>query len=270
MNKIAKNSSGSSRLLIIGGLSRSGTSMLQRICNAHPQIVMTYESRILLNTGRRFSGYFRGFGNNWQKKFRRLAEANGSRQYVTVWRFLTALMLRGYRRIDLAAIHHALESVFPQAACVGDKYPRYLFHLSEFVDYDDMRIVIIYRDGRDVAQSILQRVRTDWKDQVWAQNKLSTPQKIAARWVEAIEQMERYCDQIHIIRYETLVNNPEAEFARLAEYLGVDPAGFDYSGVKTNSIGKYKQGLTEEQLAEFMEVAGPTLERLGYGRTPNV
>jgi hypothetical protein len=33
---------------------------------------------------------------------------------------------------------------------------------------------------------------------------------------------------------------------------------------RTDSISKYKQGLTEEELADVIEIAGPTMEQLGY------
>nr|MBN1230025.1 sulfotransferase [Anaerolineae bacterium] len=254
-----------SNLLIIGGMSRSGTSMLQKICNGHPEIVMTYESRIFLNTGRRFPGYYRGLNKKKKRAtYKQLAALSGYTRHAAALRFMGPLLLQGYRKIDLAAVHRALQNLFPQAAYIGDKYPRYLYQLSEFADYADMRIVIIYRDGRDIAQSVLQRMRTDWKDKSWAEKNLRTPQDIAIRWVESIERMEAYRDRVYVIRYETLVNNPEAEFARLAEYLGIDPGGFDYSDITNASVGKYTQELTTQQLAEFMEVAGPTLERLGY------
>jgi hypothetical protein len=76
--------------------------------------------------------------------------------------------------------------------------------------------------------------------------------------------MERHADLLFIIRYEELVRDPQSSLAGLAEWLHVDSAGFDVDSVKASSIGKYRKGLTPEELDDVMRVAGPTLERLNY------
>ena len=251
-------------LLLIGGLARSGTSLLQELCNNHPQMTITYEFRSFLNTGKRFPEYFRGL----RKSGRRLNPNTPRKRRLLdlsfIWHFNLLILRRGLRRISIEHIHKTLQFIFPNAILVGDKYPFYLWHLSKLTAYDGIRIVIVYRDGRDVAQSINARMKTDWKDKKWAQKKYSNFSQTALTWVRAIELMEEYADQIYIIRYEEFVTNPKAELARLAEYLRVDPAGFKLEMIKSSSIGKYKQFLTKEQIAELVEVAGPTLERLGY------
>ncbi len=256
-------------LLLIGGLSRSGTSMLQQLFNNHPQMTITYEFRSFINTDKRFLEYYRGLRKNlWKGLTRRYTSKHTKTRklsdFVFSWRFVFKILRRGHRKVSIAHIHETLQSLFPNATYVGDKYPSYLWHLSKLCAYDGIRIVIIYRDGRDVVQSILARVQTDWKDKVWAKKNLSTPTKIATRWVRAIETMEQYADQIYIIRYEDFVTNPTAELAHLAGYLNVDPAGFDHDQIKSSSVGRYKQMLTKEQIAEVVKIAGPTLERLGY------
>jgi hypothetical protein len=50
----------------------------------------------------------------------------------------------------------------------------------------------------------------------------------------------------------------------MAEWLDVDPSGFDSERVFGSSVGSYRRGLTTKELDEVLAVAGPTLERLGY------
>jgi hypothetical protein len=150
-----------------------------------------------------------------------------------------------------------LGRLFPGAQLVGDKKPTYLNTLINFEQADTF-YVLIYRDGRDVVQSALNR---SWPK---GSERFSTAVKAAKNWVSAIEIMEENRERFHIIRYEDLATHPKVELSRLAEYLKVDPDGFKSRMIKSSSIGKYREKLTEEQINEVVEVAGPTLERLGY------
>jgi hypothetical protein len=161
------------------------------------------------------------------------------------------------------AIETVLQSIFPQTRVVGDKYPEYVFWLDEFAQIDSLYSLIIYRDCRDVTNSTLKKAKTTWRDKSWVK-KINTAEKIAKRWVRAIEMMERHKDKLHIIRYEDLMREPKRELKALGRWLGVDPAGFPEKMVRNTSIGKYKSGLSDEELATVINIAGPTMERLGY------
>lgn len=120
-----------------------------------------------------------------------------------------------------------------------------------------------YRDPRDVASSTLKMARTIWKSQLWV-GILDTAEKIAHRWVKAIETMERHQKKIYIIQYEKMVQNPNPVFQELGEWLGVDPKGFPIETIQDKSIGKYKKGLTKDEIDTVLRITGPTMERLGY------
>jgi hypothetical protein len=106
-------------------------------------------------------------------------------------------------------------------------------------------------------------VRTKWRHRLWVRQ-LNTAEQIALRWVRAIEIMEHHSRHLYAIRYEDLVEEPEAEMERLARWLGVDPSGFDAKSVSDSAIGKYRQGLTAAELEDVLRVAAPTLQRLAY------
>jgi hypothetical protein len=147
---------------------------------------------------------------------------------------------------------------------VGDKYPRYIKQLDELVTYPDVKIVVIYRDCRDVMASVKKKTQTDWKDKPFLRKLYDTTENIVLSWVDAIETMERNAEHIHIIRYEDLVTSPANVVKKLADYLEVDFEGFDFSFIRTSSVGKHEKSLSDEDMAIVMELAGSTMQRLNY------
>ena len=125
---------------------------------------------------------------------------------------------------------------------------------------------MIYRDCRDVTSSHLKLARTSWSNQWWIRDQ-DTAEKVATLWVAALESMERHRDRIHIICYEDLVREPRRVLAALAEWVGFDPAAFPettLNSVREDGIGKHRSGLSEQELEAVMNIAGPTMARLGY------
>lgn len=259
--------------LMISGHPRSGTTMLARLCNNHPDIDVTFELANFLFLNRPWWKYtplltghylsekrkliFRPQPNYTKRSLRYL------RSHAFVARYLFTLHRYQQGCIDVPGIEITLHQMFPKARIVGDKYPGYIFDLDKFVDLEGLSRLIIYRDGRDVASSTLMKVRTKWQDLPWI-TEFDTAVKVAGRWIRAIEIMERYADKLYMLRYEDLVNQPEQELAALGRWLGVDPAGFIWENVYATSIGNHKSDLTQRELDAFMEIAGPTLARLGY------
>ena len=262
-------------LLIIGGHQRSGTSLLQQVCNSHLNIRVTFEFGNFLALRRPYKVYrtqilrrWWNIGNKWplDSPYARIPPGIRFWNFIFVMRYI--FLVNGERRrrnrsrVDAGIIEAALRRMCPEAHIVGDKWPFYVFRLDKLAEVESLLRVIIYRDCRDVVHSTLKQARTEWKGP-WVE-KMNTAEKAARRWVEAIEIMERHADKLYIIRYEDLVRQPEAELAALGEWLGVDPAGFSAHTIRDTSIGKYKNGLTDEELTTIMEIAGPTMARLGY------
>jgi hypothetical protein len=119
-----------------------------------------------------------------------------------------------------------------------------------------------------VTSSFLEKVRTVWQTRDWA-NELDTAEKIAYNWVGQIEQTEQLATQygpaqVQVVQYEQFVTEPQPVLRDLATWLGMTPVGFPLQQVRASSIGKYQQGLTENEIAQVETVAGATLHRLGY------
>jgi hypothetical protein len=248
-------------VVVIGGHQRSGTTMLRGMCNRHPQITMTLEFANFRGLGRRYFGYRRLLKHRWRTIQRKVPQEWQQDAFSEA--YLQELGPYRGRRIDAAVIGQVLQRLFPDAKVVGDKYPDYVFMLDDLAQDDTLKRVIIYRDCRDVTSSVLVKVRTDWKHHGFIK-KLDTPEKIARRWITAIELMETHRDRVFAIRYEDFVESPRQIAQGLGEYLGVEPSGFPTQHLRTDSVGKYRQGLSRHELDAVLAVAGPVLERLGY------
>jgi hypothetical protein len=270
------------RPLIITGMARSGTTMLQQLCDSHPQMRVTKEFGNYAWIGESFPSYvaktinrIRVINGKWRilgpsgrlpsrlTEEIRIRSQNHVANVGVAARHLLRLARRRPGRVTLSALVDAAGGGAPQARIVGDKLPLYAFMLDSLIHQTELLRMVIYRDCRDVTSSFLRKVRTDWKSQAWSRN-ADTAQKIARRWVRAIENMEHHADRLWIVRYEDLVREPRLCMPGLAAWLDVDPSGFDARMVFDSSVGKYKQGLTAQEHDIVLEIAGPTMERLGY------
>ena len=267
-------------LLLIGGRPRSGTTLLRDLCDAHADITLTHEFGTFIALNEPFHVYRRQILRNWRAQpilhcgtFRSLETMSRTRQWalstrghVFALRYLDKLRRYHPARVDLSAVETTLREVFPGAGIVGDKMPKYVHLLDKLAPTSGLSSVMIYRDCRDVTSSHLKMARTNWRNKGWIRDQ-DTAEKVAQLWVVALESMERHRDRIHIIRYEDLVREPRRELTALAEWLGLDPAGFPeriVNGVRDDGIGKHRTGLSAREMEAVMDIAGPALARLGY------
>jgi hypothetical protein len=258
-------------MLLIGGHPRSGTTLLRRLCDKHPAISVTNELGSFLAANKPYRAHSRHVMNRWLRVWNRWAfhSSHSEKQWIA-WQnfaFVTRYVASCYRfrgeLIDSQAIEAVLRSMFPTAKIVGDKWPEYVFRLDTLARTDGVRLVIIYRDCRDVVSSTLEQVRTSWRGMPFTKE-LDSAEKIASRWVRAIEAMERHREKLHVMRYENLVQDPLAEVEVLGRWLDVDPWAFPIRSIRDTSIGKHKSTLSPDELSRVVEVAGPTMRRLDY------
>jgi len=141
----------------------------------------------------------------------------------------------------------------------------------------------LFRDGRDVALSFkkaivgekhIYHIAKQWKAEQEASLKLTD--KIGG-------------NRILKVRYEDLLHSPETELQKICSFIGADynAIAMDYyhseeshktahSGVMwenvekpviSNNFNKFKKELTPEDIRLFEQIAGDTLEKLGYKRS---
>ena len=258
--------------LIITGFPRSGTTLLQRLCHGHPDMYVTNEFGNFAFLGPSLvSSCLRSYRRLWDVKGRWLFEqvdvdnpaaiARHNLRFVS--RYVAALMRQGRGSASVPELATTYAELAPNAQVHGDKSPHYLWLMDRFVREETLRRLVIYRDCRDVTSSFLKMVRTLWHKEPWIK-RMNTAARIAGRWVKGIEIMQAYSDHLHTIKYEDLVAHPRVEVVRLGRWLGVPSSGFEVDSIQTSNIGKYKLGLTHGEVDSVMDVAGPTMERLGY------
>lgn len=280
--------------MIICGHQRSGTSLLQRLCDRHPDIVVTNEFGNFFDLSESSSTYRRQIIQRWWRAGNRsffsphrrwgtigfsevetvvrgthpLAHSvhrhlriNMLQNLFFIIRYLSKLPEHRNDQVQLSILEAALKSIFLEAVIVGDKHPDYAFVLDKLVQVKCLSCVAVYRDPRDVVNSVLNAYKLWGK---WWGPDLAIPTNIAKRWVHIIDLMEQYTDKIHIVRYKDLVTDPKRALTALGKWLGVDPQGFPADIIRDSSLGKYHKGLSKQELTDVIQVAGPTMERLGY------
>src|SRR5918996_342899 len=185
---------GMTRLLLIGGRPRSGTTLLRDLCNAHPDITLTHEFGAFVALNEPYHVYRKRILRRWRaqpilhcRTFRPLSTMSRSRRWVISTRGLAFAIrylgkIRRYRRgrIDLSAVEATLREVFPRAGIVGDKMPEYVHLLDKLAPTSGLSCVMIYRDCRDVTNSHLKMARTSWRNMRWIRDQ-DTAEKVARR-----------------------------------------------------------------------------------------
>lgn len=150
----------------------------------------------------------------------------------------------------------------------GDKTPLYVQHCDELNNlFPDAKIIVMIRDGRDVALSLLK------KD--WGPSNIFSCAELWKDCYEDIENMQRLESKglLRIVRYEEMLRNPEVVIPEVYKFLGqtLNDEFFKKSlaHVRRDNYNKWQSSMSVRQLAIFEGVAANTLEKLGYEVTHN-
>lgn len=245
--------------VFIVGCPRSGTTLLQRLVNAHPRIAITPETHWIPRVLENHSGLRRDgtvtpevipvlldeprFLRLWRSKHApgsgvvRFGDRviSGFHSQVAADRFLEdlnglATLARGDKPVSYSAFVAKIFGLYGQSkrkSLVGDKTPQYVRKMKTLhALWPKARFVHLIRDGRDVCLSWL-----NWKGAernlevltTWEEDPTST---IALRWeldVRSGQQAGRELarELYHEVRYESLVARPAEECEALCAFLGI-------------------------------------------------
>jgi hypothetical protein len=274
----------------IVGCGRSGTTLLRRMLDAHPEIAITHET-------------------HWIPK--RLERRTGLRPdgRVTPELLSSLLSYDRFRRMDLdegellSLIHAeppptyagfvtAAFDLYGKAkgkALVGDKTPSYVTRIPMLHGlWPSARFVHLIRDGRDVVLSLLSWKRTKLPSRVpgWREQPVIAAALLWDCRVRLGIEAGRGLGPRHYyeIRYESLTTRPAEESARLCEFLGLpyDDAMLRFherrerhqpglSAKKawrpiTPGLRDWRSEMRPRDLERFEAAAGELLTELGYQR----
>lgn len=258
--------------VIITGQERSGTTLLRNLCNAHPDMALTMEFGNFLELGnslREYSAFIRK-----QQKINRHRSflVQGAREQIWFEIFKSRRFVRRYLKkltelncdiVDVEAVDETLKRIFSQATIVGDKLPYYIRRMDKLVGQPNLKKIVIYRDCRDVVSSTLQMVRTHWSKREFTKD-IDSAEKVAKRWVSAIEQMETYQEELYIIRYEDMISNPAQSIERLSRFLEIKSEGFPKEMIENRGEKRYLEFLTRKELEIIDEISGEYLAKYEY------
>ncbi|HQU47504.1 MAG TPA: sulfotransferase [Pirellulales bacterium] len=250
------------------GCPRSGTTLLQQALNRHSQIAIPPETSfatLVRSSYRRQVEHVRCINADLgislplpAAQIRRLEDV----------RLLYDKMADGYvKRLGRAVTHF------------GEKTPRHQRFLPQlWTWFPDAKVVLIYRDGRDVALSLS---KVPW---------MPGDVRVGfALWLHYVRAQRRVpaarASQLHLVRYEDFVTFPERELRSVAAFLGLDyePAMADACGnreginpgeadwkaaaagpISEARIGRWREELSTAELCLLERWGGRALGGLGY------
>ena len=268
----------------IVGASRSGTSLLRAMLNAHPTLAIPPETHFIPDVARA------------------CAEADDPRRRFfdailqsKNWAFLSLDERALFERLDSLRpfnVGDGIRSVFDLYAANqgkprwGDKTPVYAAHMALIQRLlPEARFIHIIRDGRDVSLSALPLMRRH--------DPSATIEDAAHYWVRRVRGTRRQGAKVREyleVRYESIVLDAEPELRRICEFAdlvwhpsvlhyyapphrGDDDVGKTPRPAKATRVNqppdasrvqRWRSDMSSEDLSRVEAIAGPLLSELGY------
>jgi hypothetical protein len=277
--------------IVMGGAPRSGTTLLRKLLDRHPQICAGAETKLFVPAAFNLAWLAEAYAipRAELEAMRRAAASQGS--------FIDAFA--GRARADAGKARWA------------EKTPQNIRHLDWILDrFPGASVIHVIRDGRDVVCSM--REHPDWRWVAGAWQKVLVPRPLAwyaQRWMEdTAAGMARRSESRYVeVRYEDLVSDPTVALRSICASLGVpadaawlDEVGGtargesrgiasgggpgtvataaeldrgqgrqgarpDYEGVVTAvSVGRWQRDLSVPEQQEVERLCGARLRELGY------
>ncbi len=285
--------------VFVVGCPRSGTTLLQRMLNSHPQLAVINDSHFVARVPEKHAPETLEAATAGQSLPLSPALISGTQEYHRTWR----VGLDNARLEQIAASQTDwsgfVAAVFDAVAAengkplAGEKTPDYVRNLPLLHGlFPQARVVHIVRDGRDVALSL-----RDWAHEkkgpgrleMWQRN----PVAVAAIWWRWLVESGRLAarrlpDLAYLeVRYETLVQEPESTLRGVADFLGLDfsPRMLEFHAGRrrreaksaksawlppTRGLRDWRKQLSSGQQRVFELLAGDCLEAGGYECTHGI
>ena len=289
--------SGANPYLFIVGCPRSGTTLLQRIVNAHPEVAVVNETQLIPRWFERRKG-LTSDGLVTPALIPSLLEYPRLKRLKVGREELERLIGSG----EPLSFADFMSAVFDHVGrckgkrLVGDKTPTYVRSIPTLHGlWPRARFVHLLRDGRDVHLSLASFTKADGSraaDRIaerfstWAEDPVSTGALHWERLVRLGQEDGRALgpDLYYELRYEALVADPEAETVALCAFLGLPyhdrmlrfhegrtkaKAGLDAKKAWlpiTAGLRDWRSQMPADDVERFEAAAGGLLGELGYPR----
>lgn len=271
------------------GRPRSGTTLLQSIMDAHPSVIIPFESPVILNLYKKY-----GKINYWSKKtIKEFINDLYKVRKFDVWPMDKVDLEKSLysetgnnsfiNLIKIIYSHYISLFKKDKPLIIGDKNPIYSLYLKKLVKiFPDAKYIYILRDYRDHILSVK-------KVGLIMQSTAIT----AFRWKKSLKQLEKAINKkrnIFFIRYEDFVSKPEKHLNNICDFLNIPykpeilefykhvDKNFDnyereklelFHGslmkpINKDAVGKWKVNLSEkdQKIADF--ICGKKAKRYNY------
>jgi protein-tyrosine sulfotransferase len=258
--------------IFLGGVPRSGTTLLRVILDSHPRIFCGTELRAV----RALALLWQSASDTAQPLLSQAYETDPERLRRIFSTLVLSFLEPAWRASGKARVAEKTPSnflVFPQLAALFPQSP----------------LIHVIRDGRDVVASRLER------DKIAAQGKafdtVAQATAHAQEWAEAMALRRAILGNVDLsrsyyeIRYEQLISEPEPVLMGLFDFIGerFDPCVLAFHQIERNvagteewsaeavrrpifttSKGRWERSLSADEQAAILRVAGSELAELGY------
>ncbi len=246
--------------IFVVGFPRSGTTLLENVLAAHPEVVALEEKGCLEQVSAPYLDSGQGL-----ERLARISSGEAARQRDAYWS-----MVRGF-------------GVEPRGRVFIDKFPLSSVQLPVVAKlFPNARVLFARRDPRDVVLSCFRR-RFGMNRSMY---QLLTLDGTAAYYDAVMRLSQLYRDLLtlpqHLVRYESLVEDFEGTARAACDFLGLewDQGLFDFAararsrGIATPSAAQVARGLNREgqgawrryreQLAPVLPALEPWVREFGY------
>ncbi len=241
------------------GCPRSGTTMLQQALNRHSRIVIPSETSFFFMIGAPREDQIA----RWQ-------------EIISDLKIHLPFPEGDFRKHEF--VRHVFESIAAKyvegrqnVEFFGEKTPTHQLRICEIMKaFPDGKIVLIYRDGRDVALSLS---KVPW----YLSSNIYLSFLMWRHYYRIqLRAIQQYPSSVYCIKYEDLVRNPEAEMRKVSEFLKIPyetqtAAGWgNQEGVLEREMGWKSQAMEKISAArvgvwrsELTDIEIGRLERMG-------
>ncbi len=266
--------------IFLAGIERSGTSLMYALLASHPNLAMTRRTNLWTYFYNQFGdlsqpeNFERCLAKMLQYKRLRLLALDPERIRHEFWQGETT-----YGRLFALLEQHYAERIgrprWGDKSLNTEKYADAIF-----AAYPNARIIHMIRDPRDRYAS----ARTRWKAMKGRAGAGT------AMWLASValarRNQQRYPSAYKILRYETLVYQPEETLRQVCEFIGEDytPQMLTMEGaprllekgsnssygprepgrITPSSLGRYRQVLSKFEIAFIQSMAGKEMQEFEY------
>jgi hypothetical protein len=212
-------------VFFVCGAPKSGTTWLQRILDAHPQVSCSGEGHFI----ERFAAQMARVVAEYNRDLALEAE-----QVYQGRPYYRPLSLAEFDELARGFIQRRLVSrnPGPEVRWVGDKTPRYTQHLDDLARmFPKARIFHILRDPREVAESHLAHSRRAGVESAFTPGSPENREllgHVTLGWTQAVQAVDAFAEanpgRVCELRYDRLAAEPEAQIARAFGFLEVSTA----------------------------------------------